>query len=102
MKAKIDKVDQAINQGEINQQETKIILAEQDKDLLDNKIQYVTLRKEIIDHQEEIPAEILFDQVVQGKKVESALDIIDDNWFLFYHFYDEKRGISTNILIYLK
>ena len=79
MKAKIDKVDQAINQGEINQQETKIILAEQDKDLLDNKIQYVTLRKEIIDHQEEIPAEMLFDQVVQGKKVESALDIIDDN-----------------------
>ena len=100
MKAKIDKVDQAINQGEINQQETKIILAEQDKDLLDNKIQYVTLRKEIIDHQEEIPAEMLFDQVVQGKKVESALDIIDDSWF--YHFYDEKRGISTNILIYLK
>ena len=79
MKAKIDKVDQAINQGEISQQETKIILAEEDKDLLDNKIQYVTLRKEIIDHQEEIPAEMLFDQVVQGKKVESALDIIDDN-----------------------
>ena len=79
MKAKIDKVDQAINQGEINQQETKIILAEQDKDLLDNKIQYVTLRKEIIDHQEETLAEMLFDQVVKEKKVESAFDIIDDN-----------------------
>ena len=79
MKAKIDKVDQAINQGEINQQETKIILAEQDKDLLDNKIQYVTLRKEIIDHQEEIPAEMLFDQVVKEKKVQSAYDIIVDN-----------------------
>ena len=93
MKAKIDKVDQAINQGEISQQETKIILAEEDKDLLDNKIQYVTLRKEIIDHQEKIPAEMLFDQVVKEKKVQSAYDIIVDNWFLFFTISLMKKGV---------